>query len=477
MGLSTRWFLGGGFTAVMWLTGHFTLRSLFLLAGSVMALFLYVLWAYQESLLYQPKVFPQYTRPQDNPPGYRQPSEQGMPYEDVYMDTPDGFRLHAWWIRPDPPAERRLRATLVFFHANAGNMGFRLDNIKQMYHDFKLNVFILSYRGYGNSTGTPTEGGILLDAETTWQHVTHRDDVDTNRIIVFGRSLGGSVAIALASKHCKPHDASEAAAGVGSGSGDGPYVCGLIVENTFTSISSLVNTLFPLLSPLKPLILRLDWPAIQRIALVTCPILLLSGQLDEVVPAAHMQDLYDAAVRCRSKEILKVKTGLHNNTWSEGGAEYKAAVILFLSAFVGVDVEGSGRQLTEDEIAEKKEKEGLIQRPRTETVERMQARSVIIQLLTDAVVVYTLRLWSCHNTKVQSCTAPLPSTRASYRVRTCMYNTRVHRERHTPQHNTTLSLQLYFCPFTRSFLPSRFRAISIAKNWILGTTVTLSLSS
>ena len=364
MALSTRWMLGGGFTAVLWLTGHFTLRSFALLATSVMALFLYVLWAYQESLLYQPKVFPQYTRPQDNPPGYRTPAEQSMPFEDVYLDTPDGCRLHAWWIRPHSPSERRQRATLLFFHANAGNMGFRLDNIRQMYNEFKLNVFILSYRGYGNSSGTPTEAGILLDAETTWQHLTQRSDVDTSRLIVFGRSLGGSVAIALASKHCAPADGDDAAAGVGGGGG--PYVSGLIVENTFTSISSLVNTLFPLLSPLKPLILRLDWPAVQRIALVTCPLLLLSGQLDEVVPAAHMQDLFDAAVRSRSKEILKIKTGMHNNSWQEGGEEYKQSVMRFLQAFVGVDVEGSGRRLTEEEMTEKKEREGLIQRPRAQ---------------------------------------------------------------------------------------------------------------
>ena len=119
--LSSRWFLGGGFTAVMWLTGHFTLRGLLTLFSGVMALFLYVLWAYQESLLYQPKVFPQYSRPQDNPPGYRHPGEHGMPYEDVWMDTEDGVKLHAWWVRPDKVEERRARATLIFFHANAGS--------------------------------------------------------------------------------------------------------------------------------------------------------------------------------------------------------------------------------------------------------------------------------------------------------------------------------------------------------------------
>ena len=344
--LPYRWLLGGGFSGVMWLTGHFTIRGLVTLFSGVMALFLYVLWAYQESLLYQPKVFPQYTRPQDNPPGYRNPGEHGIPYEDVWLDTEDGVRLHAWWVRPDKVEERRARATLLFFHANAGNMGFRLDNVRQMYADFHLNVFILSYRGYGNSEGTPTEKGILIDAECTWQHVTHRADVDASRIIVFGRSLGGSVAIALASRHSQP---AKAVAGAGnsaaaarstvSGAPDGgpPYIAGLIVENTFTSISSLVNTLFPLLSPLKPLILRLDWPAIRRIALVTAPILLLSGQLDEVVPAQHMQDLYDAAVNARAKSILKVARGLHNNTWSEGGEEYRKAFKHFLEDYCGID--------------------------------------------------------------------------------------------------------------------------------------------
>ena len=404
MAVSSRWFLGGGFTAVMWLTGHFTLRGLVTLASGVMALFLYVLWAYQESLLYQPKVFPQYTRPQDNPPGYRHPAEHGMPYEDVWMDTEDGVRLHAWWVRPDKVEERRARATLIFFHANAGSthttahttphphtpllsrpfsppliaacccalllrrvvycvdMGFRLDNIRQMYYEFKLNVFILSYRGYGNSGGFPTEKGLLLDAETTWQHVIARPDVDHARVIIFGRSLGGSVAIALASQHSPPLPSSP------QPHPSPPYIAGLIVENTFTSISSLVNTLFPLLSPLKPLILRLDWPAIRRIAAVTQPILFLSGSLDEVVPAQHMQDLYDAATHARAKSILKVARGLHNNTWSEGGDEYRRAVVEFLEKHVGVNVHGRGEPLERggsEEGVDGREKlgdSGLVQR-------------------------------------------------------------------------------------------------------------------
>ena len=239
-------------------------------------------------------------------------------------------------------------------------MGFRLDNIKQMFFEFKLNVFILSYRGYGNSGGAPTEQGLLIDAETTWQHLTSRTDVDSGRLIIFGRSLGGSVAIALASQHSPPLPSSPP-----PHPSSPPYIAGLIVENTFTSISSLVNTLFPLLSPLKPLILRLDWPAIRRIASVTAPILFLSGSLDEVVPAQHMQDLFDAAVHARAKSLLKVARGLHNNTWSEGGEEYRGAVIEFLERFVGVNVHGQGEPLERGQSkgAEGREaQEGLVQR-------------------------------------------------------------------------------------------------------------------
>ena len=84
--------------------------------------------------------------------------------------------------------------TILFFHANAGNMGMRMDNLEQMYRIVRANVFILSYRGYGNSEGNPSEAGIQLDAEAAIEYV-FKSTIDTNKVFIFGRSLGGAVAI------------------------------------------------------------------------------------------------------------------------------------------------------------------------------------------------------------------------------------------------------------------------------------------
>ena len=104
--------------------------------------------------------------------------------------------------------------TLVFFHANAGNMGFRLPNIAQIYRAVNTNIFILSYRGYGDSEGSPNEAGLMIDADTVikvfpdslshvlWQtllvlqHIFYeRSDIDPKKVFLFGRSLGGAVAV------------------------------------------------------------------------------------------------------------------------------------------------------------------------------------------------------------------------------------------------------------------------------------------
>jgi len=350
MDLNPRWLFGGGFVGVMWLTGKLTIKTFLMLGGGLFGGFLYLLWAYQENLLYQPKVFPQFTTPQQNPTGYKNPSEQGLEFEDIYLTTEDSIKLHAWFIRPNNLVDRMSRTTLLFFHANAGNMGFRLDNIKQMVNEFKLNVFILSYRGYGNSEGKPNEQGLLIDGETAWKYLCSREDIDRERLIIFGRSLGGSVAIAMAAKHSPPRDKTQ----INTNSSP-PYVKALIIENTFTSISSLVDTLFPILSPLKPFILRLDWPALTRIASVTCPILFLSGSKDEIVPASHMQALYDGAVNCEGKEMLKVAAGLHNSTWQQGGEAYIAAFHKFLKDYVKPEqTRHRGHENEEERIIERK---------------------------------------------------------------------------------------------------------------------------
>ena len=138
--------------------------------------------------------------PESNPTGYRNPREFGLPYEDVYITTKDKVKLHAWFVKANP-ASPKLCRTLIFFHENAGNIGTRIPNIDILVKRLYTNVLIVAYRGYSNSEGTPSEDGLRMDAEATLEHVLGRDDVNNERIFVFGRSLGGAVAIQLAMNH------------------------------------------------------------------------------------------------------------------------------------------------------------------------------------------------------------------------------------------------------------------------------------
>lgn len=203
--------------------------------------------------------------------------------------------------------------TLVFFHANAGNMGFRLPNIAQIFRAVDVNIFILSYRGYGDSEGSPNEAGLMIDADTVMKHIFHeREDIDPKKVFLFGRSLGGAVSIYVASKY-------------------DDKICGTIVENTFTNISDMVDSVFPVLAPLKPYVLKIDWPSAKRIESITHPLLLVSGRNDEIVPSSQMDKLFEAARNSKKKELYKILNGTHNDTWIKGGDQYVMKIREFIS--------------------------------------------------------------------------------------------------------------------------------------------------
>lgn len=286
----------------------------------------------QESMLYVPCPVPGMQRCSDNPEGYRTPKDRSLRYENVHFTTEDGLKLHAWFM---PALEEKPLGTLLFCHANAGNIGMRLPNFEQLLKRMPINIFAFDYRGYGESEGEPNETGLFLDVKAAWQWLERRaaaegvDDpgarVDPERIFVFGRSLGGAVAIALADFLEKRGDQSEAS----------PKACGLqgvILENTFTSIYDLVDDLFPFLAwpMLKQKFLRLHWPSKDRIKDLEVPLLFLSGQQDEIVPARNMRLLYDAAVSSKSRVLSLFPTGTHNDTWEKGGAEYWIALREFV---------------------------------------------------------------------------------------------------------------------------------------------------
>eukprot|EP00293_Proteomonas_sulcata_P014197 CAMPEP_0184300902 /NCGR_PEP_ID=MMETSP1049-20130417/11222_1 /TAXON_ID=77928 /ORGANISM="Proteomonas sulcata, Strain CCMP704" /LENGTH=177 /DNA_ID=CAMNT_0026611747 /DNA_START=160 /DNA_END=693 /DNA_ORIENTATION=+ len=166
---------------------------------------------------------------------------------------------------------------------------------------------MVSYRGYGQSDGTPSEKGLNLDADAVLEHVVQRPDVDPSRIILLGRSLGGAVAVHASERHPEK-------------------VKGLIVENSFTSIADMVDVLMPLIAPLKWIVLRIGWFSVKKIENITTPILFISGQRDELVPKEQMRKLYDSAAKSIYKEWYPVANGRHNDTCMVDPVAYSQAV-------------------------------------------------------------------------------------------------------------------------------------------------------
>ena len=145
-----------------------TIPSIVWVAVGGFAYMLAQLYRNQNAMLYYPVVpGAPFKRPRDNPAPYDSPASLGLLHEDVRVATSDGETLHAWWCFSAQRADEGIRPTIVFFHANAGNMGFRLPNVQLFVERLGANVLIFDYRGYGESTGTPTEAGLERDADVS----------------------------------------------------------------------------------------------------------------------------------------------------------------------------------------------------------------------------------------------------------------------------------------------------------------------
>lgn len=228
------------------------------------------------------------------------PSIFNLPYQSVYTRAGDGTMLHMFFVS-QPEDRMRKAPTLLFLHGNAGNMGHRLQNIVGLYHNIQCNILMLEYRGYGLSQGSPSEEGLYMDARAGIDYLSSRTDINTKEIIVFGRSLGGAVAIDLATKE-----------------ENSQRIWCLILENTFTSIPDMaalfVGSKFLQYLPL--FVYKNKYLSILKVRAVTVPTLFISGLADTLVPPRMMQDLFK---NCRStcKRILPVVGGTHNETWCQ----------------------------------------------------------------------------------------------------------------------------------------------------------------
>ncbi len=228
------------------------------------------------------------------------PGDWGMPFEDVYFSTADGLTLNGWFV----PGEKEM--TWLWFPGNAGNISYRLDNLRLLHHRLSLNIFIFDYRGYGRSQGRPSEEGTYLDAEAALDYLRSRRDIDPDAIIFFGRSLGSAVAVNLATKH---------------------KCLGLILESPPTSLVGMMKRLFPSLPPEE---LPIKYDSLSKIKRISVPLLILHGDCDEVVPFFMGRKLYEAANE--PKQFYTIENAGHNDTYMVGGEGYFRALQDFIES-------------------------------------------------------------------------------------------------------------------------------------------------
>ena len=246
------------------------------------------------------------------------PDELGMDFENVVFETEDGLNLNGWYI-PAPLEDRMQKSltgsvqsegslltgpvensqyTVLFCHGNGGNMMHRLDSIN-IFYNLGLNCFIFDYRGYGSSEGKPGEKGTYLDAMAAYKWLTEEKKVSPKNIIVFGRSLGGSIAAQLAAKV-------EARA--------------LIIESAFTSYVDIGRKFYPYM-PVR-WFARFSYRTIDYVKDVRCPVMIVHSRNDETVPFEFGLELYEAANE--PKEFVEI-FGSHNDGFLVSSEIYKKA--------------------------------------------------------------------------------------------------------------------------------------------------------
>ena len=209
------------------------------------------------------------------------PDQIGLAYESVEIATENNETLHAWYV-PAPEA----KATILFFHGNAGNISHRMDYLP-MFHRLGYNTLIFDYQGYGQSSGSPSEIGTYQDATATWQFLTEVKNIAPAEIVLFGESLGGAIAAWLAAK-------------------ENPGL--LVLASVFTSVPDMAEKIYPFL-PVR-LIARFNYNTLESLQSVTSPVFVAHSPQDEIVPFEHSQILFQAAAE--PKQFLELQGG-HNN--------------------------------------------------------------------------------------------------------------------------------------------------------------------
>jgi len=229
------------------------------------------------------------------------PATLELNFIDVNLTASDGVKINGWFI----PSLATNAPTILFFHGNAGNIADRGDKLAIFRH-LHANVFIIDYRGYGRSEGTPNEAGTYRDAQAAYDYLTKTLNLEPRTILLYGESLGAAIAVELATKNS---------------------VAGVVIEEPFTSVGDVGHKMFSFL-PVRWLV-RNKYDNLSKISQINAPLLIFHSRQDDLFPYEFSERLFAAA---RDPKRLIELRGNHNDAFAVSIDTYRDGLKTFLTS-------------------------------------------------------------------------------------------------------------------------------------------------
>ncbi|CAF0774562.1 unnamed protein product [Adineta steineri] len=229
----------------------------------------------------------------------RTPEEFHMDYESIYLQTLDGEFIHAYWIyHANNITSIPTTTTLLYLHGAGGNISHRLEVVRLFYENLHCNILIIDYRGFGKSSGSPSELGLYIDAQTAYDYLIYKQKILPEHIIVFGTSLGASVAIQLVSD---PLNRVKVA----------------IFENAFISVPEIAKYFLTyaksVIGVTKSIGFIYLFDSLPKVRRIECPCIYLTGLLDPIIPTWMTNTLYNETRSAKKRHLFEYPFGKHND--------------------------------------------------------------------------------------------------------------------------------------------------------------------
>jgi fermentation-respiration switch protein FrsA (DUF1100 family) len=251
---------------------------------------------------------------------YGTPADQGLAYRDIAFASSDGTKLHGRFV---PATTGNAVGTVIHFHGNAQNLSAHFSFVAWL-PQYGFNIFTFDYRGYGRSEGSAGRRGIHRDALAALATVQTLEEVDPTKLLVFGQSLGGAIAVSAL------------------GSTNLPGLCGVAVDSTFESYKAVAKDHAPDL--LASIFIRNTLNPIKTVASIApVPLLVIHGTADRVIPYARGKALFEAAGE--PKQMWTVPDGHHTDALMTYAPTYRPRLVQFFKACLENGAHGPANEL------------------------------------------------------------------------------------------------------------------------------------